>query len=118
LAIVLGLARVAYATALVAAPAPTTRGWLGPAGDTAGGRVATRGLGFRDGLISAGIAVAAVRDRPLRPWLAACVVSDLADIGATLGDTDGLPEHAGPATLAVAGGTALAGAALAFAADA
>lgn len=118
LAVALGAARIAYATALVVKPAAVTSGWLGAGGDTAGGRVATRGLGFRDGVISAGIALAAVRDRPLRPWLLACVASDLADVAATLVDADGLPERSGPATIAVAGGTALAGAALAVAADA
>ena len=117
LAFALGLARVGYAAALLVAPARTSSGWLGEGGDTAGGRIATRALGFRDGMLSAGIAAAALADRPLRPWLLACAAADVVDVTSTFADADGLPEKAPLATLAVAGGTAAAGIALALTAD-
>lgn len=53
----------------------------------------------------------------MRPWLVACVVSDLVDMTATWRERDALPKRSGPATLAVAGGMAAAGVALALAAE-
>ena len=40
-----------------------------------------------------GLGVAAQRNQPTRPWLAALVASDLSDIGATMADRDNLPER-------------------------
>lgn len=117
LAVALGGGRIAFAAALFVAPGPTAAGWLGAGGDTAGGRVATRALGFRDGAIAAGIIVAALRGGAVRPWLLACVASDLADITATLIDRAGLPDHAAAKTVAVAGATAAAGLALTASVD-
>lgn len=113
LALALAATRIGYAAALFVAPARVTAGWLGADAEPAGARVAVRGLGFRDGAISAGVAVSALTDRPLRPWLLACAASDLADVAATLIDRKGLPDKAAPATIALAGGTAAAGLAIA-----
>lgn len=114
-ALALGVARIAYAAALATFPARTAAPWLGPDAGTAAGRVAVRGLGARDGVISIGITAAAIRDRPLRPWLLAGAVGDATDLLATLADADGLADNAARATIAVAGGTAAAGVALAIA---
>ena len=108
-------ARIAYGAALLARPAQTARAWLGPGADTAPARVGARGLGGRDGLLSAGLAQAVARGHDPRPWLAALALSDLTDIGATLADREGLPPRAGPATVAVAGAFCACGVGLAVA---
>jgi hypothetical protein len=110
-------ARVVYAGAVIAAPRAAAGPWLGGAVEGGGGRVAARALVARDAIISAGVAVAAQREAAVRPWLVACVASDLADIAATLADRDGLPARAATGTVALAGAAALAGAGLALAAD-
>src|SRR5689334_8047649 len=102
---VIGL-RVAYGAALVAAPARLTRGWLGAPADQPGTQVATRGLGVRETLLHVGALVAARRDAPLRPWLAASIAGDLTDITATFVARRSLPRRSVPATAAVAGGSA------------
>lgn len=107
------VARIAYGAALLANPAKTARSWLGDGADRAPARVGARGLGARDGLLSAGLLQALARDHDPVPWLAALALSDLADIGATLADRPDLPPRAGPATVAVAGLFCACGVALA-----
>ncbi len=92
--------RLVFAAALAGAPRATTGTWLGNAADRPGGRVAVRGLVARDAILSAGVALAAARGSATRPWLAACVGSDLSDIAATLADRQGLPDKSAPATMA------------------
>jgi hypothetical protein len=58
-----------------------------------------------------------LRGVPVRPFLAASAAGDAADILATLAGRRGLPAGAAPATLAVAGGSALLTAGLAAAVD-
>jgi len=113
---VLGL-RIAYGAALVAAPERLTRRWLGPAtaGDPA--QVALRGLGAREVLLHAGGLAATVRGDAVRPWLAASVAGDLSDIAATVAGRRGLPKGSAPATLAVAGASALISVAVAAVLD-
>jgi hypothetical protein len=79
--------------------------------------VALRGLGVREVILHAGAALAARRDRPLRPWLAASVVGDLTDVIATTAGRRRLPPGSPLATLAVGGGSALLSALLAVAVD-
>jgi hypothetical protein len=117
LAIGFGAGRVAFAAALAAAPRATTRRWLGAAAETPGGRVGIRGLAWRDGVTSTGVIVAAARGSAIRPWLAACVAGDCADIAATLRERERLPRGSGPGTVALAGAAAAAGIVLAAAAD-
>ena len=113
---VLGL-RVAYGAALIAAPERITRRWLGPSAGTPPTQVPLRGLGARE-IVVHGAAIAAVmRNAPLRPFLAASAVGDTADIIATAAGRRGLPAGSAPATLAVAGASALLTAALAAAVD-
>jgi hypothetical protein len=102
----LGL-RIAYGAALIAAPARLTRRWLGPAVEDDPIRVALRGLGAREVLLHAGALAATVRGGDVRPWLAASVAGDVSDIAATAAGRRGLPDGAAPATLAVAGASAL-----------
>ena len=99
--------RVAYGVALIAAPARLTRRWLGPAVEHDPTRVALRGLGAREVLLHAGGLVATLRGDAVRPWLAASVAGDVSDIAATAAGRRGLPDGAAPATLAVAGASAL-----------
>jgi hypothetical protein len=117
LAIAFGAGRIAYAAALVAAPGRAGGPWLGPAAASGGGRVAARALAVRDGALGVGVVAAASSGGAMRPWLAACVVSDLVDMTATWLERDELPERSGPATVVVAGGAAAAGAALAVASE-
>jgi len=112
-----GLARIAYAVAMVVAPGPAGRPWLGDAVDTPGGRVAARTMVARDAILSAGAVGAALSEGSARPWLVALALSDTADIAATLADADGLPNMAAIGTVALAGTAALSGAALARAVE-
>jgi hypothetical protein len=107
--------RVAYGTALVAAPSRLTRSWLGPAG--APTEVALRGLGVREIAVHGAALVAAATGRPLRPWLAVSVAGDLGDVAATALGAPGLPSGALPKTVAVAGASALLTAVVAAALD-
>ena len=99
--------RIAYGVALVAAPARLTRRWLGPAVGHDPAKVALRGLGAREVLLHAGGLAATLRGDAVRPWLAASVAGDLSDIVATAAGRRGLPDGAAPATLVVAGASAL-----------
>ena len=113
----LAAGRIAFGLALVAVPKAVGSSWLGPAGEHPAAQVALRGLGVRDLGLAAGAAWAAVGDGPVRPWLVATVAGDLVDVGATLAAGDAVPSRARKGTLALAGASALAGAALAAAVD-
>src|SRR3954453_5718969 len=76
---VLGL-RVAYGVALIAAPERLALRWLGPAAGTPPAQVPLRGLGAREIVVHGAAIAAATRDLPLRPFLAASVAGDLADL--------------------------------------
>jgi hypothetical protein len=106
---VLGL-RVAYGAALIVAPERVTKSWLGPLGDPA--KVAVRGLGGREIAVHGLAIAAAVRGRPLAPWLAASIAGDLTDIAATVAGRRGIPDGSPAKTAAVAGGSALLTAAI------
>lgn len=116
-AAVLGL-RIAYGAGLVAVPARLTRRWLGPAGETGPTQIGVRGLGAREVVLHTGALLAAFRDAPLRPWLAASIVGDLTDIASTAAAGSDVPDGSPLATLAVAGGSALISAAVALSVDA
>jgi hypothetical protein len=102
---VLGL-RTAYGAGLLLVPDRLTRRWLGAGGRTPSARVALRALGARE-VVLHGLALgAALRGAPVRPFLAASVAGDCADIAATFASRRGLPPGAAPATAAVAGASA------------
>jgi hypothetical protein len=105
--------RVAYGLALIAAPRQLALRWLGPAAADAPVQVALRALGAREAILHAGALIALERDAALRPWLAASAAGDLTDVIATAAARSRLPRGSAPATLAVAGGSALVSVALA-----
>ncbi|MGI8595493.1 MAG: hypothetical protein ACR2ML_14225 [Solirubrobacteraceae bacterium] len=109
--------RIAYGAALMLTPDRLTKRWLGPGGRQPAARVALRGLGAREVVLHAGGLVAARRGKPIRPWIAASIAGDVVDILATAAGREGLPEQAAPATLAVAGASAVLSAAIGVAAD-
>jgi hypothetical protein len=110
--------RVAYGAALLIAPGKVAGGrWLGPGAREPAATVALRGLGAREVAVH-GIALAALASgRSARPWLAASVAGDLADVLAAFLSRDGLPDGSAAATAAVAGGSAALTAAVAAALD-
>jgi hypothetical protein len=69
-------------------------------------------------VLHAGAVLAALDDRPLRPWLVASIAGDCVDIAATVTGRDELPHGAPLATTVVAGASALISAALFTALDA
>jgi hypothetical protein len=108
------LARLAYAGGLILRPERLAGPWLGDSAGGSGTQIALRGLAARDAALSAGVLVALGRRRSPRVWLLLGVLGDLADTAATLTAPAGdLPAHARVGTLALAGGSALLGAALA-----
>ncbi len=117
-AAVLGF-RVAYGAALLIAPGKVAGGrWLGPGARQPAATVGLRGIGAREVAVH-GLALAALsRGAAMRPWLAASIAGDLADVASTFLSRDGLPEGSAPATAAVAGGSAALTAAVAAALDA
>jgi hypothetical protein len=113
---VLGL-RAAYGAALLLVPGRVTKQWLGPPAARPPAVVAVRGLAAREIAVHVAAIVEALRGAPLRPWLAVSITGDLADIAATAGGREGLPDKAPVNTAAVAGGSAAISAALAVLVD-
>jgi hypothetical protein len=109
--------RVAYAAALILAPARTTRPWIGPDGERPAVQVPVRGLAVRDAVVHVGVALAALRDEPVRPWFAAGIAGDLGDIAATLASRRAVPDGAAGKAALVAGGSAAISAAVATLVD-
>ena len=114
LAVAFAATRGLYGAALVAAPGRIGTSWLGGDAARPAVQVAIRGLGARDVALSAGTIDAAVRGRALLPWLLGSVACDLTDLGATLLARAAVPERARRGTIALAGGSAAAAAALAI----
>jgi hypothetical protein len=99
--------RVAYGAALLVAPSKVAGNrWLGPDAGRPAATVALRGLGAREIALHGIALVALARDTPVRPYLAASFLGDLADIGATFTSRDRLPPGSPTATAAVAGTSA------------
>ncbi len=109
--------RVAYGAGLIAAPERLARRWLGPTAADAPVQVALRGLGGREVAVHGLAIAAALRGAPVRPLLGVSIAGDLSDIAATAAGRRGLPSGSAPATLAVAGGSALVTAAVAAVVD-
>ena len=109
--------RVAYGAALLVAPSSVTKRWLGPSVRTAPTQVPLQALGAREVVIHTAGLLALRAGAPVRPFLAASAIGDLSDVVATTARRGGLPQHAAPATAAVAGGSALLSLAVAAALD-
>ncbi len=113
LASLFAVGRLAFGIGLLAAPGKVATGWIGADARRPATTLVIRGLGARDVVLSAG--ALASRDDPARlaGWVAAAVGCDLADIAITLATpADALPSNARWGTVALAGGSALAGALL------
>jgi hypothetical protein len=109
--------RIAFGLGLIAAPARVASRWVGAVAERPSAQVAIRGLGARDVVLATGALVAATRGGAVRPWLVGCVAGDIVDTAATLAAGDTVPDRARWGTVALAGGTAIAGTALAVAAE-
>jgi hypothetical protein len=107
------LARIAYGAGLIIAPRRVAGGWLPEDAGRPGTQVAVRGLGVRDVALATGVVIAARTGVGPRAPLTVCVACDLADIAATLAAGDALPRRSRLGTVALAGATAVLGAALA-----
>ena len=81
--------RVGFGLALLAIPERVTGPWLGKDAARVGTQVVTRGLGARDVALGAGALI--VPSAQLRPWVAAAIVADAADLAGTLAAGDALP---------------------------
>ena len=111
-AVAFAAGRIAFGVGLLAAPQRVAKGWLAGDAQRPPTQVAVRGLGARDVALAAGVVLAAREGTPLRPWLVGCLACDLADIASTLAAGSALPARARWGTVALAGGAAVAGAAL------
>ncbi len=81
--------RIGFGVTLILAPGRVTGPWLGRDARRAGAQVVSRGLGARDLALGAGALVAP--EAQLRPWVAAAIVADAADLVATVAAGDSLP---------------------------
>jgi hypothetical protein len=102
--------RVAYGVGLIVAPERLAKHWLGPVDDAA--KVALRGIGGREVFLHGFAIAAAVRGKPLLPWIATSMAGDLNDIAATFAGRAGIPDGAAGKTALVAGGSAVLSAAV------
>jgi hypothetical protein len=109
-------ARLAFGAGLLAVPDRVAKGWIGPEAESDSVKIVTRGLGARDIALSAGVLAFLDDEDPLAILLAFTVVCDLCDVASTLAaPAEALPGNARWGTVAMAGGAATAGAALAVA---
>jgi hypothetical protein len=107
--------RVLAGVAFLVAPALAGRGWIGEDAERPGVQAIFRALGIRD--LTLGLLTLHVVDRPgVGPrTVATCAAADAVDFAATWAARDGLPPAAANGAMVIAGGSAVAGAALAVA---
>jgi peptide-methionine (R)-S-oxide reductase len=107
----MGATRVGVGVAFLAAPRVMAAGCVGP--ETAAEPrldALVRAVGVRELVLGAGIVSALARGRPVRKWLVAGVVADLADVAATVAFRDRLPKEKAAVVAATALGSAATGA--------
>ena len=105
--------RLGFGAGLAISPERLASGWLGKDAQRAPVKIAIRAVGARDVALSAGTLWTLRDSDALRPWIAAAVLSDLGDVIATTITPGGvLPGNARWGTIALGGGSALAGLAL------
>jgi hypothetical protein len=112
LTLAFAIGRIGFGAGLAGPPSALATRWIGADAKRRPVQVAVRGLAARDVALAAGVVHAVGGSGSTRPWLAACVGSDLADIAASLAAGDSLPPNARWGTVALAGASAAAGAAL------
>jgi hypothetical protein len=100
---------------MLAAPGLTGRGWIGEDADRPGAHVVIRALGVRDLIL--GLLTLHVAHRPGVGYrtVATCAAVDLVDFGATFAARKHLPSASAAGVMALAGGAAVSGVALALA---
>jgi hypothetical protein len=99
----IGIGRIAFGAALLAAPAKLGASWLGPSGTSPGAQVALRGLGVRDAVIGmAQVHTAGDPDRGHR-WARTSAFGDITDLVATVVASRDLPRSGVYGTAALAG---------------
>jgi hypothetical protein len=101
-------ARTAIGIALLAAPGPVGKRWLGDVSEQPGAQVAIAGLGARDLALGIGTLWAVGgRRRGVRSWLIASGAADAADLAGVVRFRDALSTPSLAATAALAGGSAV-----------
>ena len=113
----LAAARIGVGIALLVAPGPAARTWIGDASTLAPVKALTRGFGARDLALGVGVLRALEAGDPVRPWLRASAASDAADAVANIVAFRQLPKLGRVLAVAVATGAAVAGFRLADALD-
>jgi hypothetical protein len=113
--IALGFARnrIAFGVGFVLVPGWMGRLWIGDDAKRPAVKLLTRALGVRDLVIGLGTAIALDRGAPVRGWLEAAALSDAVDLVATLLASGSIPDRSRNVVAAIAGGSAVAGVALA-----
>ena len=99
--------RIAIGLALLAAPGPAAKRWLGNVAERPSAQVAIAGLGSRDLILGLGTLWAlGGRKRGARAWLVGSAIADTADFTSTLRAREGLSSASVIGTAAIAGGSA------------
>ena len=105
----LSAGRIAVGSALLAAPRPAARGWIGEGADAPGVTVLTRALGIRDLVLGAGTLRALGSGDPVRSWAQLGAVCDAVDLAATVLAVRHVGLRRALPVMVVAGGAAAAG---------
>jgi hypothetical protein len=105
-AVALGATRILYDVSLLALPKRVGTPWIGSLAERKAARLTLRSVAARDLAVNAGIVISAMADAPVRPWLAAAVVGDVADVAATFVARDDVPDGVPAKLVAVGGGSA------------
>lgn len=113
-AVVLGATRIVYDVSLLVAPVRVGRPWIGDLAERKAAQLTLRSIAARDLAINSGIVISAISNAPVRPWLAAAIAGDVADVAATFAARDDVPDGV-PAKLVGVGGGSAALSALVFA---
>jgi hypothetical protein len=113
IAIALARGRIAFGIGFLLFPALVGRAWVGRDAERTGAKVFIRTMGARDLALGLGVVIAIDRGAPVRGWLEASTLADLADFAATLVARDEIPPGAVAPALAITSGSAALGAWLA-----
>ncbi len=105
------IGRAAIGIGAIVDPARLLGPWIGPKeARRTSNHVIGRALGGRDLVIAAGTLRSMGDTQALRPWLAAAVLADVVDFGATAAAGDDLPLSGRAFVMAIAGAAAAGGA--------
>ncbi len=108
----LAIGRIVLGVLLVLAPRRAAAGWVGADALTPGASVIARALGIRDAIFGGMVLHTVDHPQVGKRWLGACAVADAVDAAAAFAVRDELPPVRGKLGLLLAGGSAVAHAAL------